>query len=429
MSSSKIFLVALVLLIFPAAVFSQRAPGAPAQARGGVTLTPQDMTLIVSGLELPPDVSAQLTENPAERKAFARDIRQMLAVAEEARAAGYALRPELKLQLSLQRSFIIAQAYFKKRADEGATAPEQVVTQAEMDALLKEPGQEAQVALFLADYQKNGPNHGAPVTDEQRPQLRGHWARVMVAMRKGIAAGLDRQRATQLRVMLEQARLLANAYSTELKPRFAPTEAEVDAYLARHPELNPALVRQKAEDVLRRAKAGEDFAALARQFSEDPSNKDEGGDLGWFTRGVMVKPFEDAAFALKVGEVGGLVETQFGLHVIKVEEQKKNESGQVEQVRARHILIGYNAAARNGQQKTPRERARDAAEREKRERVLEAIAARRHIVVAENFQVGDATGANALGAQTPGETPKANPPLPSKAPAKTTTPMPRGRRP
>ncbi|MBC7932927.1 MAG: peptidylprolyl isomerase [Rubrivivax sp.] len=329
----------------------------------------------------------------------------MLAAAEEARAAGYALRPELKLQTALSRAFIIAQAYFKKRGLEGVTKPEQAVTPAEIDALMKEPGQEAQFALFLADYQKNGPNRGATITGEQQLQLREHWGRVMVAARKGVAAGLDRQRVTQLTIMLQQARLLAGAYSKEMKPRFAPTEAEVDAYLARHPELNPAMIRQKAEEVLRRAKAGEDFAALARQFSEDESNKNAGGELGWFGRGRMVKEFEDAAFALKDGEVGGVVETQFGYHIIKVEARRMTSLAEpIEQVRARHILIGYNAAARNGTApRSPRERAREAAGEEKTQRLLDEIATRRRVRVAEEFTVGDATGLSIESASPAGE--------------------------
>ena len=74
--------------------------------------------------------------------------------------------------------------------------------------------------------------------------------------------------------------------------------------------------RQRIQTILVRLKNGEDFGKLAQEFGED-GTKTKGGDLGDFERETMVKPFADAAFALKPGEVSGVVETQFGFHVIK----------------------------------------------------------------------------------------------------------------
>jgi len=74
--------------------------------------------------------------------------------------------------------------------------------------------------------------------------------------------------------------------------------------------------RQRVEAIIARLKKGEDFGKLAQEFGED-GTKTKGGDLGEFDRGTMVKPFADAAFALKPDEVSGVVETQFGFHVIK----------------------------------------------------------------------------------------------------------------
>jgi parvulin-like peptidyl-prolyl isomerase len=92
-------------------------------------------------------------------------------------------------------------------------------------------------------------------------------------------------------------------------------------------------IRKKMEDILARVKKGEDFAALAKQYSEDPGSKDNGGLYEDFGRGKMVKPFEDAAFSVAVGQVSGIVETTYGYHILKIENRKK-ETQPLDQVKA-----------------------------------------------------------------------------------------------
>jgi len=77
--------------------------------------------------------------------------------------------------------------------------------------------------------------------------------------------------------------------------------------------------QKQAEELLVKLQGGADFIAIAKEFSIEPGAKDSGGDLGFFAKGAMVKPFEDAAFALKPGEISGIVETEFGFHIIKCE--------------------------------------------------------------------------------------------------------------
>lgn len=97
--------------------------------------------------------------------------------------------------------------------------------------------------------------------------------------------------------------------------------------------------REQILDIKRQLDGGADFAEMAESYSMDGSAT-SGGDLGWFGQGAMVKPFEDVAFALKIGDVSEPVQTQFGWHIIKVEEERKSEANkELREVRARHILI------------------------------------------------------------------------------------------
>jgi peptidyl-prolyl cis-trans isomerase C len=91
-------------------------------------------------------------------------------------------------------------------------------------------------------------------------------------------------------------------------------------------------IHKKMEEILAKAKSGEDFGELARQYSEDPGSKENGGLYENFGRGRMVKPFEEAAFSVPVGEISPVVETEFGYHIIKVVDRKK-ETRPLEEVR------------------------------------------------------------------------------------------------
>jgi peptidyl-prolyl cis-trans isomerase C len=97
-----------------------------------------------------------------------------------------------------------------------------------------------------------------------------------------------------------------------------------------------------------RLQAGEDFAELARELSEDPGSARKGGDLGFFERGRMAKPFEEAAFALQQpGDLSDIVETKFGLHIIRLTERRAAGQRSFEEVREELIKKNRNRARKS----------------------------------------------------------------------------------
>jgi peptidyl-prolyl cis-trans isomerase C len=93
--------------------------------------------------------------------------------------------------------------------------------------------------------------------------------------------------------------------------------------------------KDKARELFQKILHGADFATLAREQSKDPGSKDQGGELGFFSRGQMVPQFEEAAFKLKPGEVGEPFETQFGWHIVKVDERRQRTAPAFDDVRDR----------------------------------------------------------------------------------------------
>lgn len=410
-----------------------------------INLSADDMTQIAS--DQAPQTRQRLATDDAARKDFAKNVRELLAVAEEARANTNPVkvqnpdgtwvvkepirnRPDIKRQLELVRALVIGQNYQQSQREVPGAAP---ISDAEIDALFKEPGQEERFKLFLQDAQAHNPQMaGQQIPDEQLKEIKHQLGQALVGERRGIAAGIDRKRSVELQIMLEQARLLASTYAQEtLIPGTKATDPELDAYIAKHPELDTKQYRTKAEDVLRRARAGEDFAALAKDFSTDPGSKDKGGDLGWFGESSNFLPeFKKAALALKPGQVSEIVETQFGFHIIKVEEKRtETKDGKPEeQVHARHILIAAGPANPFGPPKSPRDTARDAVEQEKEKKMLDEIVKRQgsHIAIAENFSVPQPPPQQQMPQGFPPGGPPEPPPPTTKAPG--SKPLPKGGR-
>jgi peptidyl-prolyl cis-trans isomerase D len=129
--------------------------------------------------------------------------------------------------------------------------------------------------------------------------------------------------ALESKIKVDDAQL--KAYYEEQKQKTPERYIQPEQRRVRHILLqvagpkDDAAVKSKAEGLLKRAEAGEDFSKLAREFSQDTGSAQQGGDLGWSERKVWVAPFADAAFGMKEGEIRGPVKTQFGYHILKLD--------------------------------------------------------------------------------------------------------------
>ena len=382
-STTKAWIAAGVGILFSVGLIFWQVKASHASA---INLSADDMSLIAA--DQAPQIRMRLASDEGSRKDFVKNIRELLAVAEEARAKGFANRPDVKRQLELMRAFIISQIQAKEQGQgQGQAQGQGQVTQAEIESFFKEPGQEDRLKQFIADARSRNPMMaGQEISPEQMTEIRTQLGQVLIGERRGVAAGLDQQRKTQLQLMLQQSRLLASMYEEEVLVKAAkPSQAEIDTYVKAHPEeqvharhiliatksaempteqggggLEKPAARAKAEEVLKRVKAGENFENLAKEYSDDGS-KQNGGDLGWFGKGRMVPEFENAAFALQPGQTSEIVESQFGFHIIKNEGRRTGDP----------------------------ERASQEVAQEKEKKLIEEIVKRQsgHITIAENFAV------------------------------------------
>jgi parvulin-like peptidyl-prolyl isomerase len=194
------------------------------------------------------------------------------------------------------------------------------------------------------------------LTEEQAQEILKRQGRTLESfkreLRQAVELHLQTERLRDLVVgPIEPTEQELSAYLEEHREDYdTPEEVHARHILIRVPEgaseAEIAQAKKQIEDIKKELENGADFAELAKKYSQDPGSAPNGGDLGFFRRGQMVREFEDAAFSLEPGQISDPVRTQFGFHLIKVEEKKPAQHPELAQIRER-VLKDYIAAERD----------------------------------------------------------------------------------
>lgn len=227
------------------------------------------------------------------------------------------LPPQYAAQVQKQvRQQVLDNLVAERLLDEQVIAAGIKITDEDVLAEMTKTGAQQQPPISLDDFKKRVEEQG------------GKFEEVKNEFRKGMGYRklMEGQWADKIKVSDEEAKQYYDAHAAEYA---IPEQIRASHILVltepKDPNADPnqvkATAKIKAEKLLKQVKDGGDFATIAKENSECPSAP-SGGDLGFFSRGKMVKAFEDAAFAMKVGQVSDLVETQFGYHIIKVTDHK-----------------------------------------------------------------------------------------------------------
>ena len=321
-------------------------------------LTKEDMQYLLKDEN--PMVLKRLAEDPEAKKKYIESRQQFLAVASEARKEGFADNPQYKPFLDFVRAQIIAVNYDKeKNKDKGQLPPFSFIKKEDVDAFYRQPGSEEGFNKLVETIKEQGkeeaPDDPGP-TPEQLGQLKDVYAKVEIYEKQAederAQLGEEFWKKTDFQVQFQQAALLNQIFAQKvLAKKVEVTDDEVNAYIKAHPEFDPAAKKAKAEEILKRAKAGEDFVKLANENTEDPGNKDpQTGELkgGLYANqkpnSGFDKTFENAALSLQPGQIADqVIETPFGYHIIKLERkgESKDKNGKDlgETYDVRHILI------------------------------------------------------------------------------------------
>jgi len=313
-----------------------------------VKLTAADMELFASEI-LPPGQQQQLASDAEARKALAKDLKETLAVAQKAEQEGYDQRPAIRSLISLAEDQALAVEFQKKN-------PGVKVAEDEVKNFYR------LTPNAFDEFLELNPQFQQTMQGPQKEQYKRQYAELRILGNHGREKGLEKDDLTKLKMLLGKSQVLDSSYRKDLASNADKLikDEDLEAYYNEHANdfeevharhilistrpltntgeeadqkdqkdekadkkpLSKEEARKKAQSILERVRKGENFVKLAEENSDEPGAKQSGGDLGYFSHGQMVSAFDKAAFSMKTGEISDLVETEFGYHIIKVEDHR-----------------------------------------------------------------------------------------------------------
>jgi PPIC-type PPIASE domain len=430
LTKGLVLVVVIIAIGLGLVVWKKKVGGSTAESFNSIT-RPEVEMLLADVAKTNPAVLKRFTEDPDMKKQQLDNLKELLAFASEAQATGLAKEGTNKQELENIKAEITAVNYDRDiNKDKGPMPPFGFITEDQVNAYWGQDSQPAQSGGFLEKIGLGTPadsrtheqefqnfldtkiellKAGNPemkdreISEDEKKQAHDIFAKIRIyynEYNQKLAAGQIPKELSDriaLQVKLQEAQFLAKIYSESIADKMKVTDEEIDKYIAEHKELDPAEKRNQAMDILKRAQAGEDFAALANQYTTDPGNKGPDGQLqgGLYkdvTKGKMMPAFEQGALALQEGQVGPeLVQTDYGFHIIKLERKLgKKEGTPGETYDVRHILIstGYKDADKPMAREMPvKDYVRTKLEEEKEKKLLDDIVAKNNVSVPSDFTV------------------------------------------
>ncbi len=411
MSRKVVFIVAILAVLGGGVyaltrVIEQRTKAAKIESEILHGLSQEDVILLLENQQLvDPSKTASVVATAESRQAFLKGLREYLSLAARARREGVTEDANVKATLEYKEDGLLSSLYLNKLDNDQGSFYQ--ISKEQFEAFWADAANQSRFdlemgaikAIQIKVAESTGNPFASPVLEgEAKEKNRENWAKmkIVAAIARADEAFIN-QRAVQLRLKVAEAGTLSASYlNKHWAEKIRVTDREIAEFLGTHPEYDVAAKRERSRAVLGRVLAGEDIAALAKEFSEDRSTKSSAGLYQDMDKGLLWPEVEKAAMALEKGQIAhNLVETKDGFHIVQLVDKKaaKDEDGNdTLKLSIRHILFQRRFEEPGNKNPdvpppflTPQEIAEAAVRISKRQQFVDGIVATEQVQLPDDF--------------------------------------------